>query len=492
MKLAAKITILVLLGTLPLIVIAESISLQRENDQMLQEMRANASHLARTISNVVDQLWMLGDNVRAQQILDQINELHSPVRVRVVYLGVDRHHPRAPLSPRVTGALLSHPFSDSYYDEFGQELLCTYALLQISTEPYLAAIELTEPIRHIHRNSWYYAWHAALLIGSTFLLGALIVVAIGSTWIGQPLQHLIEKTRRIGLGDLSGPLQLHRRDEFGELASAINSMCDQLRTAQEKINQEAQARVAALEQLRHADRLRTVGRLAAGIAHELGTPLNVVSGRAGMIASGRLSEDETHKSAVTIKSEADRIATIIRQLLDFARRNTPQRKSADLTEVVRQTLTLLTPIVEKRRTTLTVQGLPPPLLLDVDAGQIQQVLTNLIVNSSEAMPGGGTVEIALTCEHVTPPDGSECIPGQYVRIDVIDHGEGIPPELLDEVFEPFFTTKEVGEGTGLGLSIAYGIVKEHGGWIDVRSDMGRGSCFSVYLPQEATRCRDES
>ena len=184
--------------------------------------------------------------------------------------------------------------------------------------------------------------------------------------------------------------------------------------------------------------------------------------------------------------------TIIRQLLDFARRNTPQRKSADLTEVVRQTLTLLTPIVEKRRTTLTVQGLPPPLLLDVDAGQIQQVLTNLIVNSSEAMPGGGTVEIALTCEHVTPPDGSECIPGQYVRIDVIDHGEGIPPELLDEVFEPFFTTKEVGEGTGLGLSIAYGIVKEHGGWIDVRSDMGRGSCFSVYLPQEATRCRDES
>ena len=221
-----------------------------------------------------------------------------------------------------------------------------------SAAPNRAAIELAEPIRHINRNSWYFAWHAALLIGSTFLLGAVIVLAIGSTWIGRPLRHLIEKTRRIGTGDLSGPLKLDRHDEFGELAIAINSMCDQLQTAQAKIGQEAQARVAALEQLRHADRLRTVGRLAAGIAHELGTPLNVVSGRAGMIASGRLSDEETQKSAVTIKSEADRIATIIRQLLDFARRNTPQRKAVDLTEVARQTVALLTPIVEKRHSTL--------------------------------------------------------------------------------------------------------------------------------------------
>ena len=238
------------------------------------------------------------------------------------------------------------------------------------------------------------------------------MVAIGSTWIGRPLRRLIEKTRRIGTGDLSGPLKLERHDEFGELANAINSMCDQLQTAQEKIGQEAQARVAALEQLRHADRLRTVGRLAAGIAHELGTPLNVVSGRAGLIASGRLSEEEVQKSAVTIKSEADRIATIIRQLLDFARRNTPQRKTVDLTEVTRQTLALLTPIVEKRHCTLEVVRQPPSLMLHVDAGQIQQVLTNLIVNASEAMPSGGAVEIAITRTQAAPPQGSECARGR--------------------------------------------------------------------------------
>ncbi len=95
-------------------------------------------------------------------------------------------------------------------------------------------------------------------------------------------------------------------------------------------------------------------------------------------------------------------------------------------------------------------------------------------------------------QQATPPQGSGCARGEYARVDVIDQGEGISPEIIEQVFEPFFTTKQVGEGTGLGLSIAYGIVKEHGGWIDVRSELGKGSCFSVYLPMEATACKDES
>jgi signal transduction histidine kinase len=211
-----------------------------------------------------------------------------------------------------------------------------------------------------------------------------------------------------------------------------------------------------------------------------------------MIAAGRLSAEEVQKSAVTIKSEADRIAQIIRQLLDFARRNTPQRKTVDLTEVVGQTVALLAPAVEKRHATLEVVSEPASVIVNIDSGQIQQTLTNLIVNASEAMPKGGVVGIAISRTHVTPPPGSGCVPGVYARVAVTDHGEGIAPEILDQVFEPFFTTKQVGEGTGLGLSIAYGIVKEHGGWIDVRSELGQGSCFSVYLPIEVVACKDES
>ena len=347
MKLAAKLTTVLLLGVLTLIVAAESISLRHENEQMNQEMRAEATQLAGTISNIVGQLWELANETKAIIAVEDINRLSSSWTVRVVYLDADRSQAYAPLSPTVSGRELTSVYSEKYLDERGQEHLCTYSRLALSANP-TAAIELAEPIRHTDRNSWYFAWHAVVLMGATTLLGAVMAVALGGAWVGRPLRRLIEKTRRIGDGDLAEPLKMDRNDEFGELAKAINSMCDQLQTAQGKIAQEASARVAALEQLRHADRLRTVGRLAAGIAHELGTPLNVVSGRAGLIASGRLSPEEVHKSAVTIKSEADRITAIIRQLLDFARRNTPQRKTVDLNEVVRQTLELLKPIAEKR------------------------------------------------------------------------------------------------------------------------------------------------
>jgi signal transduction histidine kinase len=491
MKLAAKLTTVLLFGVLILIVAAELISLRHENEQMNQEMRAEATQLAGTISDIIGQLWEVANETKAITAVENINRLSSSWTVRVVYLDVERSHHDAPLSLNVIGRELKSVCSEQYLDEQGQEHLCTYARLMLPAER-AAAIELAEPIRHADSNSLYFAWHAVVLMGATTLLGAVMAVALGGAWIGRPLRRLIEKTRRIGEGDLSGPLKMDRKDEFGELAKAINSMCEQMQAAQGKIAQEATARIAALEQLRHADRLRTVGRLAAGIAHELGTPLNVVSGRAGLIASGRLSPEDVHKSAVTIKSEADRITTIIRQLLDFARRNTPQRKTIDVNEVVRQTLELLKPIAEKRHYTFEVINQPLTLMLHVDAGQMQQVLTNLIVNAGEAMPHGGAVEIAMSRQPVTPPHGSGCAVGEYARLDVTDHGEGISPEIIDQIFEPFFTTKQVGEGTGLGLSIAYGIVQEHGGWIDVRSELGKGSCFSVYVPMKEAACKDES
>ena len=224
----------------------------------------------------------------------------------------------------------------------------------------------------------------------------------------------------------------------------------------------------------------------------MGTPLNVVSGRAALIGSGRLSDDDVRKSATIIKSEADRIAAIIRQLLDFARRNTPQRKAVDLPKLVQQTAQLLAPISEKRNSSVEIVEAPESLLLKVDSGQIQQVLTNLIVNAVESMPHGGHVEVSIAQVTATPPEERDGQPGEYARIAVCDRGEGISSEIMEQIFEPFFTTKAVGDGTGLGLSIAYGMVQEHGGWIDVSSEVGRGSCFTVYLPLEVAACKEES
>jgi signal transduction histidine kinase len=322
-----------------------------------------------------------------------------------------------------------------------------------------------------------------IVTGTTFLLGAGMVVLLGAQVVGRPLRLLLEKTRRIGKGDLSGPIQIRRHDEFGELATAINSMCEQLVDAQNKAHEETTRRIAALEQLRHADRLRTVGRLASGVAHELGTPLNVVGGRASMIAAGKLSDEETINSAQIIKSETDRITNIIRQLLDFARPNTPQRTPVEMRQLANRTIDLLGPLAEKRGVTIGHVAEGQPLTCNVDSGQMQQVLTNLLVNAVQAMSAGGKVSVELRRQQVQPPDTVNAPPGEYLLVSVRDEGAGIAAEDMEQLFEPFFTTKQVGEGTGLGLSIAYGIIQEHGGWIDVQSEVGQGSCFTVYLPR---------
>jgi signal transduction histidine kinase len=184
--------------------------------------------------------------------------------------------------------------------------------------------------------------------------------------------------------------------------------------------------------------------------------------------------------------------TIIRQLLDFARRSKPQPKATNLRQVILGTFDLLRAIAEKNNVQLTLdcEGEEFPIQLDVE--QLQQVLSNLIVNAIQSMAAGGTVRVGLYKDStINRSDGIEQA-GPYYCLTVSDEGVGILPEDLEHVFEPFFTTKKVGEGTGLGLSISYGIVQEHGGWLDVRSEVGRGSSFSVYLPMEAKVCQDAS
>ena len=154
---------------------------------------------------------------------------------------------------------------------------------------------------------------------------------------------------------------------------------------------------------------------------------------------------------------------------------------------------LLTPMARKRKATLRVVIEEAPGVARANPDEIQQVLTNLIVNALQAMPkGGGTVEVGVRHEHAAPPPGYKGSEGGWLCLFVRDEGAGISAEDAERLFEPFFTTKDVGKGTGLGLSIAHGIVRDHGGWIGVASEPGKGSCFSIYLPLEGPGCEGES
>jgi signal transduction histidine kinase len=317
---------------------------------------------------------------------------------------------------------------------------------------------------------------------------AFIALACGLWFVGKPVRALMEKARRIGDGDFGTPLALRSRDELADLARELNSMAGSLAAAEERLRAETEARIATMEQLRHADRLATVGKLASGVAHELGTPLNVIMARAKMIHSRPAIDEASKGNAAIVGEQASRMAAIIRLLLDFARPRVPKKTTVDLRSLVRETVDLLSPIGLKTRVSLEIEAEGEPIPARVDPGQIQQVLSNLVVNGIQASPQGASLRIEVGKARATPPPWHEGPEGDYLRIAVRDGGCGIPPEHIPHIFEPFFTTKGVGEGTGLGLPVALGIVREHGGWIAVSSSVGVGSSFSIHLPIESGSC----
>jgi signal transduction histidine kinase len=374
---------------------------------------------------------------------------------------------------------LLHTFKD-------REAMVTYLPIWLEPGRVLGAIELYE--RFDGRATEIRGEVRRVLVRTTVatLAATAAITGLGILFVGRPMKRLVEKARRIGEGDLSGPLVFHQRDEIGELAHEMNQMCDRLSRAQHRIEEETAKRLATAEQLRHADRLTTVGKLASGLAHELGTPLNVVSGRAKMIARGQVSGAEAIENGAIIAEQCDRMAHIIRQLLGFARRRQPHRSPTELGELARQTLGLLAPIAQKSRVTLTLNPPEGPVNAAVDAALVQQALTNLVVNAMQSMKQGGRVTVELGRTRATPPPDLGGESAEYVFVHVEDEGSGIAPEHLPHIFEPFFTTKDVGEGTGLGLSVTFGIVRDHGGWIAVESALSRGSRFSMYLPPAPT------
>jgi signal transduction histidine kinase len=273
---------------------------------------------------------------------------------------------------------------------------------------------------------------------------------------------------------------MQRNDEIGFLAAELNAMCDRLSRAKREAAAEAGGRIRALEQLRHAERLITVGKLAAGVAHELGTPLNIVSGRATMIVRGKITGPEVVDYARSIADQAERMTRIIRQLLDFSRRRETRRSAVDLVSKTRACVELLQPMADKSGVQLGVDNAEAVQVL-ADPGQLDQVLTNLVVNAIQASPAGSHVTVRVR-DNQDPAGEAH---GRFACVEVIDRGRGMSEEERQRAFEPFFTTKDVGQGAGLGLSVVFGIVEEHGGFVRVDTELGQGSRFSVYLPAGA-------
>jgi len=246
------------------------------------------------------------------------------------------------------------------------------------------------------------------------------------------------------------------------------------------------------EQLRQAVKMQAIGTLAGGIAHDFNNLLVVIQAGSSMVGSALGKEHPLQGQIQAVVEAARRAADLTRQLLAFSRKQVMQPKVIDLNEVIAEVTQLVVRLIgeDVDLQTALAEG---RVMTRADRGQIGQVVVNLCTNARDAMPGGGTLRIETgyrALEADDPGRPTDLAPGRYAMVDVTDTGTGIPPELLGRIFEPFFTTKEVGKGTGLGLSTVYGIVKQSGGAVAVRSEPGHGATFTVYLPAVAEQVPD--
>jgi two-component system, NtrC family, sensor kinase len=482
MKLAPKLAVFLMAAMFAVLALDAWVGVWRERTLLETDMQTDESNTGRVLGAAIAEVWRVDGRERALQVVQDANASSGEIRVRWVEPDAAPGSATAARVPGVAARLnAGEIFTEVNRRSESTGRLYTYIPVLVAGRVE-GALELSESLGPERSYVRSLVLQRAVTAGALALLFGLLASVLGNWLVGRPMERLVAKARRVGAGDFTAPLALPQHDEIGALAREIDAMCDQLAVAHARIDAETNARITALEQLRHADRLATVGQLASGVAHELGTPLNVVAQRAKMIASGEVTGAEAADGARIVFEQAQRITGVIRQLLDFARRRSPEKAAADLSALVEQTAAFLAPLGRKRGVEIQAEKCADPILAAVDSGQIQQVLTNLMVNGIQAMPRGGVLRVSVGTQRATPPADHGGGAGNYRAITIADQGEGIPAEHLPHLFEPFFTTKDVGEGTGLGLAVAYGIVREHDGWIGVESQPGHGSSFTIFLP----------
>ena len=343
---------------------------------------------------------------------------------------------------------------------------------------------------------------AQLAVGSTRMLnytaGAMLIVAVLSwlfVWreVGQPIKALKKGTEHLSRGELGYQIEERSQDEVGDLAHSFNGMSLQLRTANEEIVNWAKTLEDRVVQktkelnrvhdhVLHVEKMASIGKMAAVVAHEVNNPLSGILTYAKLlrkwVGTGTIEHEKREEAMECldlIASESRRCGDLIKNLLTLSRTAPMNVQSTDLQAVIDRCLLLVRPQLEQGGIEVQLKiekGLP---LVPCDPAQIEQVLLILIMNAKDAMPRGGNLWIETRLSNAEPA----------IEIQVRDDGAGIAPDVLSHIFEPFMTTKERGHSVGLGLAISRGIVERHKGHIEVESVLGRGTAFTITLPSQA-------
>jgi signal transduction histidine kinase len=319
-----------------------------------------------------------------------------------------------------------------------------------------------------------------LIVGITTVMVGVFAMRL----VSRPITKLLRGIDDVAKGDLSHVILSERDDEIGAIATRFNEMTFSLRESRGETQRQNEAKLALEQRLGQTEKLATLGQLAAEIAHEVGTPLNVIAGRARAIQRKSRDPEVVEKNAGIVAEQTARITRIIQRLLDFTRRKvgTAVPAEVNLNDIAQSTMELLAGQFTSARIKVRFDRTEQPARVAGDSDRLQQVLINLLLNAVQAMPEGGALVVETGTIRRARPGLEGSAEQDFVSIAVTDTGIGIPADIKDKIFDPFYTTKEGRGGTGLGLAVVSGIVKEHDGWIDVEDAKPGGTVFKVFLP----------
>ncbi len=362
-----------------------------------------------------------------------------------------------------------------------EEVFSIISPIRVNGNHY-GAFEITQPRSLIKADFARARLDIGLTTLTLFLTVALVVWVVTRRNLSRPIKELLDGAEALGRGNLQYRVIVPEGgNEFNRLARAFNRMAERLEDQRIATLHEAEERVSLERELRHSERLASVGRLAAGVAHEMGAPLNVIKGRAEQLleridGSASDSNEKIRRNLTIITEQADGIARIVRQLLNLARPFKLKRGPVELSVSMARVLELIEAEAAKNHVAVDFAR-QDGVFVEADAELLHQVLMNVCLNGIQAMPDGGRLRLEVLQQNAVKENRS------FAAVRISDTGTGIAVEHLPHIFDPFFTTKEVGKGTGLGLAVSHRIIEEHGGWIEATSLPLGGAAFTIYLPK---------
>lgn len=351
--------------------------------------------------------------------------------------------------------------------------------LQISRGRPPATLVVVRPLDEMRRDLRATRIRIATSVAAFAAVLAVLTMVLARYWVSRPLARMVVRMRRVKAGDLENDPAERTNDEVGHTLDEFDALVTELREARERLQSEADRRLRLEEGLRDLDKLATVGQLAAGLAHEIGSPLQILEGRLASLEHKADDPSETRRLARISLEHARRITRIVSQLTSLAKRRAPRADELDAAASVRLVVELLEGEARRRGVTLSLRAPSDRLPTVGDGDHLQQLALNLLRNALEATPSGGQVEVSIEPMEFMDPGGSA---HSGIRLVVRDTGRGMDAETLDRAFEPFFTTRVREGGTGLGLAVVKGLADAQGGRVEVDSSPGRGTQFRIELP----------